>query len=279
MADKTEIVYIIGPMRGRRYYNAPAFDAARYELIQAGHAVISPVEQDRHAGLDVYALPETTDWAQYPPGFDLSACWKRCINAVMACDAIYRLPGWEQSVGARAESALAEWMGKAIMDAARTCKTCEHMGHVFCTAPKTKVDTKEERAEGEVCGPDGKLWRPKAAAQAPAPQEPPPATETILSEAARLTSADRQRQYGHPREHFARTAAALTARFSTGTDPLFRRVMDPQEWPLMMALDKLAGRGQDTRAIKRDSLVDVAGYCRTIEMCGEPGNTEVGRDE
>jgi hypothetical protein len=203
----------------------------------------------------------------------------------MACDAIYRLPGWEQSVGARAESALAEWMGKAIMDAARavpnmpyppppppkqeparTCQTCR-WSYDYEDAP-----TVAERVNaGWPCAACEysvrSSWSPRTASTRP------PSRETILSEAARLTSADRQRQYGHPREHFARTAAALTARFSTGADPLFRRVMDPQEWPLMMALDKLAGRGQDTRAIKRDSLVDVAGYCRTIEMCGEPGNT------
>jgi len=94
--------------------------------------------------------------------------------------------------------------------------------------------------------------------------------ETVLEEAIRLTSADRQADYGHPAEHFHRTAAALNARFCTGRAPLFARPMEPQEWALMMALDKLAGRGQDTRAMKRDSLVDAAGYCRTYEKAALP---------
>lgn len=93
--------------------------------------------------------------------------------------------------------------------------------------------------------------------------------ENILEEALRLTSSDRQAAYGHPAHHFGRTAAALTARFSGGPDPLFRRTMSPQEWGLMVAVDKLVGRGEDTRNVKRDSLVDCAGYCRTVEMVME----------
>jgi hypothetical protein len=51
--------------------------------------------------------------------------------------------------------------------------------------------------------------------------------------------------------------------------------MEPQEWALMMSLDKLCGRGNDTREIKRDSLVDAAGYCRTYEMCRERDNEPI----
>lgn len=93
---------------------------------------------------------------------------------------------------------------------------------------------------------------------------------TVLEEAQKLTATDRQAQYGHPSLHFARTAAALNARFGTGGNKLFARPITPQEWPLMVAIDKLCGRGEDTAALKRDSLVDVCGYCRTIEMCSEP---------
>ena len=91
----------------------------------------------------------------------------------------------------------------------------------------------------------------------------------ILTEAQVLTSADRQKQYGHPSLHFGRTAAGLNARFMSGDDPLFRRNMEPEEWPLMMAIDKIVGRGNDTRKVKRDSMVDVCGYMRTLEMVQE----------
>jgi hypothetical protein len=90
--------------------------------------------------------------------------------------------------------------------------------------------------------------------------------EDVLEEAMRITSHDRQGQYGHPRDHFSRTVAALNARFRTGKEPLFAREMTPQEWPLMVAIDKLCGRGEDTRDLPRDTLVDVPGYCRTTDM-------------
>lgn len=93
--------------------------------------------------------------------------------------------------------------------------------------------------------------------------------KTILEEAIELTSRDRQQAYGHPANHFARTVAGLNARFLAGTNPLFARPMEPQEWALVMVIDKIVGRGEDTRAIKRDSLVDGAGYLRTCEMVSD----------
>jgi hypothetical protein len=35
----------------------------------------------------------------------------RDVAALSLCDAIALLPGWEESIGARAEKACAEWMG------------------------------------------------------------------------------------------------------------------------------------------------------------------------
>ena len=81
----------------------------------------------------------------------------------------------------------------------------------------------------------------------------------ILEEALAAV-VEREGQYGHALDHFGRTATALTARFMSGKNPLFARPMTPQEWPLMVAIDKLVGRGEDTTNIKRDSLVDTCGY-------------------
>lgn len=41
------------------------------------------------------------------------------IAAVMACDAIYMLEGWERSEGAQVEHAIASWMRKDIFYEAR----------------------------------------------------------------------------------------------------------------------------------------------------------------
>ena len=114
MTDK-KTIYIAGPMRGITDYNFLAFDDARDGLRRARWDVISPADMDREAGFDPDALPEDHDWSTIPPDFDFSAAFARDIQAVQQCDAIFLLQGWEKSAGARAEKAVAEWLGKTIM--------------------------------------------------------------------------------------------------------------------------------------------------------------------
>jgi hypothetical protein len=110
-------IYIAGKMRGVPYYNFPAFDKAKPYLFNTGYGrVISPADLDRvHDDFDALKLPADTDWNAIPPNFDFDACIERDIQAVKECDAIYMLKGWEDSKGARAEKALAEWLGKEVM--------------------------------------------------------------------------------------------------------------------------------------------------------------------
>ena len=101
-------------MRGIPYFNFEAFDNAAARLSYS-HAVISPADMDRAAGFDPYTLPTDYDWNAIPPGFDFNAAFERDIAAVRECDAVYMLAGWGQSKGARAERAVAEWLGKEII--------------------------------------------------------------------------------------------------------------------------------------------------------------------
>ena len=112
--EKSVKVYIAGPMRGIPFYNFPAFDKTRAELLEAGHDVISPASMDRLVGFDAMKLPPDTDWSAVPAGFDFDACVERDVAAVMGCDEIYLLDGWRRSKGTRAELALAQWLGKHI---------------------------------------------------------------------------------------------------------------------------------------------------------------------
>jgi Domain of unknown function (DUF4406) len=106
---KSSVIYILGPMCGHAYYNFPAFDTVRDSLIAQGHTVISPADLDRGEGFDPFVLPITHDWVHLPKSLDLQDVITRDIAAIMRCDAYWALPGWEHSVGARAEKALLDW--------------------------------------------------------------------------------------------------------------------------------------------------------------------------
>jgi hypothetical protein len=83
----------------------------------------------------------------------------------------------------------------------------------------------------------------------------------ILQEADKLTSIDRNGSYGPPKQDFERTAKMWSAILNT-------EVSARQIALCMIALklSRLAYR------MKRDSIVDVAGYARTLEMIDESEN-------
>jgi hypothetical protein len=92
-------VYIAGPMTGYLKLNFPAFKAAKKRLSIEGHHVISPADLN-----DLFGHDDS----------NLDATIRRGFEAVMNVNAVYMLQGWERSVGARAEHALAVWRGIEI---------------------------------------------------------------------------------------------------------------------------------------------------------------------
>jgi len=108
-------IYIAGPMRGKKWFNFPDFDWAKECLMRAGWEVISPADLDREIGFDVKSLPPDTDWSDVSKlGFDLRAAIQRDVAAICQCDAIFMLHGWSESRGAKAEKAVAEWLGLMV---------------------------------------------------------------------------------------------------------------------------------------------------------------------
>lgn len=90
-------------MTGKHHFNVPAFDAKRDDLLAAGHTPVSPADLDRAFGYDPAHSP-TDD------GFVHSAI-RRDLDAVLQCDGVVVLTGWEHSRGACAEVAVARWAG------------------------------------------------------------------------------------------------------------------------------------------------------------------------
>ena len=102
-----KVVYLAGPMRGYKDYNFPAFDRAERILRNKGYHPVSPAAMDR--------LFE--GWGAAPPegiAFTPQDCKRfilRDLVALMDCDAICCLPGWQDSKGAKLEVALAQFLG------------------------------------------------------------------------------------------------------------------------------------------------------------------------
>lgn len=92
------IVYIAGPMTGKPNYNREAFAAKMKELIEQGYTVLSP-----------HFLP---DGLQYRDYIAIG------LAQVQAAEAIFMLPGWRESDGARAEFMLAVSLGLSVHGAA-----------------------------------------------------------------------------------------------------------------------------------------------------------------
>jgi hypothetical protein len=112
--------YLAGKMRHVPLFNFPAFDAAAADLRSHGLTVISPAELDRAAGFDPVSLPANWDWGTLPEDFALRHAAERDLAAILECDAIHLLPGWQESKGARAERAVAEWIGLGVFEYGET---------------------------------------------------------------------------------------------------------------------------------------------------------------
>lgn len=112
-------VYLAGPMRGIPYFNFPAFNQAAAQLRAAGYEVFSPAERDNEAhGTDISAGNATGDEEQAARdhGFNLKQALLDDITYIcLHADTIALLPGWENSRGAKAEKAVAEALGHAVV--------------------------------------------------------------------------------------------------------------------------------------------------------------------
>ena len=88
-------VYIAGPITGvPKYWEA--FEKAEDELTADGYIVLTPSR-----------LPEGMAPAQY---------MKICFAMIDAADAVYFLPGWQDSKGAQLELNYCQYIGKEVLN-------------------------------------------------------------------------------------------------------------------------------------------------------------------
>jgi hypothetical protein len=90
-------IYVAGPMTDILDLNFPAFNSAAAALRAAGWEVLNPAEINPD---------HTMAWAD---------CMRRDLAALVTCDAIQLLPGWENSRGARLEWIVADKLGLEVL--------------------------------------------------------------------------------------------------------------------------------------------------------------------
>lgn len=108
--------YIAGPMRGKPFFNFPAFDAAAETLRKFFVIVFNPADFDRERGYDPMTLEETADWNDLMVDFNLKECIQLDVALVLKSDALILLPGWEYSIGVCGEIAIATWFKIPIFE-------------------------------------------------------------------------------------------------------------------------------------------------------------------
>ena len=96
-------IYIAGQITGLDYQEAlRSFAAAEDALRKLGHEPVNPTKEN---GLDVPGETQpgkTHAWADY---------MKKDIPLLLGCEAIYLLPNWPRSKGARLEKHIADALG------------------------------------------------------------------------------------------------------------------------------------------------------------------------
>lgn len=93
--------YLSGPMSGYPGHNFPAFVVAAAHLRGLGYDVLSAHEIPHDQPDGVGSLP----WERY---------MRTDLKALLDCDGVIVLPGWEQSRGAKLEITVAMGLGLPI---------------------------------------------------------------------------------------------------------------------------------------------------------------------
>ena len=240
------VLYLAGPMRGIAFYNFPMFDRVAAALRDAGYEVINPADEDRKEdNFDPTLEPKFADPAYcfVQPGMDFGKIIRRCFEAVMRCDEIVLLPGWENSVGAIAELFIAVWSGKRI----QLVYFEENDQMQFISTPAIDLATAITRLQH---------------ARNETKQSEKSDDEDVLDIAARITRGDRQAVYGPPEQDFKKTADMWTGLFQymLAEEAKF----EPRHVAMALICMKMS---REFHQRKKDNWVDIAGYARCGSLC------------
>ena len=99
-------LFLSGPMTGIPLFNWPEFDRWTAILRAEGNEVWSPAENDRAKGID------PNDRITQAQLYELV---RDDLRALVDCEGIALMPGWQRSTGARRERDAADWCGLRVV--------------------------------------------------------------------------------------------------------------------------------------------------------------------
>lgn len=303
--NQKPIIYIAGPMSGLPDFNRPAFNEAADKLRAEGYPVNNPAELDggstdqpwEYYMRRALSLLVMSDEVRLLPGWLDSKGARLEVRTALALGLPVEGSNWVLSAtreellrfidaeertdsapppvekappkrievfrdfwGCRPGTDVFEdgtWKGKKRYHVAARADEVEKtindnpppFGWVYNNEPVVEVEW-----GGDWSGID--IYTQPPAPLPPPPVEKAPPQETVLQEADRLVSGDRQSAYGHPYDDFTRTGKLWAP--ILGLD-----AVTPQQVALCMAALKIS---RLCHKHKRDSVVDLAGYAKCLEL-------------
>ncbi len=106
-------LYVVAPMSYIPRFNYPAIAEAQGMLEEAGYDVVTPIGGDTIDVRQIAWESEAGDPAELPDGFLVDAV-RRNTEDLIWCDGVARLDGWDVSLGALHEVALARRLGRKV---------------------------------------------------------------------------------------------------------------------------------------------------------------------
>jgi len=145
-------IYLAGKMTGQPLWGFPAFDEARDRLLAiGGWEVVSPADMDREHGFDPTAFAECPSQFEAPSKGFIEEAIKRDIAAILTCEAIYMLKGWQESVGATAEYHIAKWRKMEVIYEEQEKKPVhwddEPIVDAYISSPQPPVSSNAEKVK------------------------------------------------------------------------------------------------------------------------------------
>ncbi len=228
-------------MAGYPEQNFPLFDAARDALKRLHYVVSSPADITRQYFATRGGWPA--------PAADIEAHRAKMmyfdLSAVLTAESVCLLPGWTKSCSATLEALVAANTGKNFMsylpEADRVIAAWVPTSRIDFMA-RWHADAEESRARSIHIGSATGVTKGDPA-------------ESICSEADRLVDGARQKNYGHPLKNYTRVAELWSAYQG--------RELSAEDVVTMMMLLKI---GRLMNGFHRDSVVDIAGYAKCLDL-------------